>query len=78
MYIQPITSTTPSGRWKHDLYDGTSSQVPVGVQRTGGVNSTTKLLVSNLDFGVTTSDIQVNYDFLYQYQVNSYFVQGII
>lgn len=53
----PRTSNTPAGRWKHDLYDDNSVQARVG-QRNTGVNSTTKLLVSNLDYGVTTADIQ--------------------
>ncbi len=48
----------PAGRWKHDLYDDNSNRVRPG-QRTSGVNSTTKLLISNLDYGVTTNDIQV-------------------
>jgi len=55
----PRTSNAPAGRWKHDLYDDNSNRVRGG-QRTGGggVNSTTKLLISNLDYGVTTSDVQ--------------------
>ena len=31
-----------------------------GGQRSVGMNSTTKLLISNLDHGVTTNDIQVS------------------
>jgi len=53
----PRTSNAPVGRWKHDLFDNNSNQVR-GAQRTSGVNSTTKLLISNLDYGVTTSDVQ--------------------
>ncbi|CAF3712957.1 unnamed protein product [Adineta steineri] len=45
------------GRWKHDLYEDNTGGSR-GVQRNVGVNSTTKLLISNLDFGVTTNDIQ--------------------
>lgn len=51
-------SNAPVGRWKHDLYEDNSNRGR-GMQRSAGVNSTTKLLISNLDYGVTTSDIQV-------------------
>ncbi|UJR25439.1 hypothetical protein I4U23_006786 [Adineta vaga] len=54
----PRTSNAPAGgRWKHDLY-GDSSNQNRGGQRNTGVNSTTKLLISNLDYNVTTNDIQ--------------------
>jgi THO complex subunit 4 len=54
----PRTLNTPAaGRWKHDLYENNGNQNR-GAQRNVGVNSTTKLLISNLDFGVTTNDIQ--------------------
>jgi len=54
----PRTLNTPAaGRWKHDLYENNTNQNR-GIQRNAGVNSTTKLLISNLDFGVTTSDIE--------------------
>ncbi|CAF0919970.1 unnamed protein product [Adineta ricciae] len=54
----PRTSNATAGtRWKHDLYTNKSNGNRVE-QRTAGVNSTTKLLISNLDFGVTTNDIQ--------------------
>jgi len=46
-----------AGRWKHDLYENNTNQNR-GLQRNTGVNSTTKLLISNLDFGVTTNDIE--------------------
>jgi len=41
--------------WKHDMFDGIKK---VGRTTLGNVG-TTKLLVSNLDFGVSDSDIQV-------------------
>jgi len=53
----PRTLNAPVGRWKHDLYDDNSNRVR-GVQRNSGVNSTTKLLIANLDYDVTTSDVQ--------------------
>jgi len=54
----PRTSNAPAGGlWKHDLYENNGNQNR-GIQRNAGVNSTTKLLISNLDFGVTTADIE--------------------
>jgi len=54
----PRESNAPAiGRWKHDLYENTGSQYR-GAQKNAGVNSTTKLLISNLDFGVTQNDIE--------------------
>jgi len=41
--------------WKHDMFDGVKK---VGRGAIGNAG-TTKLLVSNLDFGVSDSDIQV-------------------
>lgn len=57
----PRTSNPPVGRWKHDLFesDGNAASARPGQRISGGgVNSTTKLLISNLDYGVTTNDIQ--------------------
>ena len=47
------------GAWSHDLYDDPRS--PRGVRSSGGIARQTgpqKLVVSNLDFGVSDSDIQ--------------------
>ncbi|CAF3649737.1 unnamed protein product [Rotaria socialis] len=55
--IPRTTNPLAAGRWKHDLYENNTNQNRE-VQRTAGVNSTTKLLISNLDFGVTTNDIE--------------------
>lgn len=54
----PRTSNPPVGRWKHDLFESDGMAAARPGQRTGGVNSTTKLLISNLDYGVTTNDVQ--------------------
>lgn len=46
------TRGNPNASWNHDMYDG---------PRRGGVSSSsgpTKLIVSNLDFGVSNNDIQ--------------------
>ncbi|CAF1277583.1 unnamed protein product [Rotaria sordida] len=51
-----ISNPSATGRWKHDLYDDNTNRNRE-IQRNTGVNSTTKLLISNLDFGVTTNDI---------------------
>ena len=52
----PRTLNAPTGRWKHDLYEDNTNRGRVG-QRTSGVNSTTKIIVSNLDYGVTSDDV---------------------
>lgn len=54
----PRTQNAPAGRWKHDLYENNGGNQNRAGQRNAGVNSTTKLLISNLDFGVTTNDIE--------------------
>lgn len=50
--------------WQHDLYDGSSGTARRGGGGGGGLGASPggsgKLLVSNLDFGVNDSDIQVN------------------
>lgn len=49
-------------RWKNDFYGNNNTNQFRGNtsagERTTGVNSTTKLLISNLESGVTTDDIQ--------------------
>lgn len=49
--------------WKHDMFDGVKK---VGRGAIGNAG-TTKLLVSNLDFGVSDSDIQVLKSFVQKY-----------
>jgi len=48
----PRAQNAPGGRWKHDLYENN------GGQKSVGVNTSAKLLISNLDFGVTTNDVE--------------------
>lgn len=46
--------------WKHDMFEGGKKLLRAGATLGGGVLSTggtTKLLVSNLDYGVSESDI---------------------
>ncbi|XP_015111544.1 THO complex subunit 4 isoform X1 [Diachasma alloeum] len=50
----PYTRGDVNSAWKHDMFDGVKK---VGRGAIGGTG-TTKLLVSNLDFGVSDSDIQ--------------------
>ncbi|CAF2317111.1 unnamed protein product [Rotaria sp. Silwood2] len=54
--IPRTSNPSATGRWKHDLYDDNTNRNRE-IQRNPGVNSTTKLLISNLEFGVTTNDI---------------------
>ncbi|KZC07569.1 PREDICTED: THO complex subunit 4 [Dufourea novaeangliae] len=50
----PYTRGDVNSAWKHDMFDGVKK---VGRSAIGSAG-TTKLLVSNLDFGVSDSDIQ--------------------
>ncbi|XP_012273222.1 THO complex subunit 4 isoform X1 [Orussus abietinus] len=50
----PYTRGDVNSAWKHDMFDGVKKVGRGAIGSTG----TTKLLVSNLDFGVSDSDIQ--------------------
>ncbi|XP_060817192.1 THO complex subunit 4 [Bombus pascuorum] len=50
----PYTRGDVNSAWKHDMFDGVKKVGRSSIGSTG----TTKLLVSNLDFGVSDSDIQ--------------------
>ena len=46
----------PDGQWDHDLY-GSGGGARGGGMRSTGISTSGKLIVSNLDFGVSDSDI---------------------
>lgn len=49
--------------WQHDMFDGGSAPIKrVGLSPTS-MSGQGKLLISNLDFGVNDSDIQVHHSF---------------
>lgn len=50
------------GRWSHDLYQGGAGGGGGG-QRPSLSSGSAKLLISNLDFGVSDSDIHVSSDY---------------
>lgn len=47
--------------WQHDMFDGAGASPPMKRALPGEG----KLMISNLDFGVNDSDIQVHSDTLY-------------
>ena len=47
---------TPRGKWQHDMYNGGN----VKLNRQAATGSA-KLLISNLDYGVSDADIGVSY-----------------
>lgn len=51
------------GRWSHDMYQGGGGGG--GGARTQMVTGPAKLLISNLDFGVSDSDIHVSSECVY-------------
>lgn len=51
-----------NSKWQHDMYDGPTYRrrgAMGGVMGGAGGGGPAKLVVSNLDFGVSNSDIQV-------------------
>jgi THO complex subunit 4 len=46
------------GAWQHDLYDEAAAVVPSS--RSLGIETGTKLYISNLDYGVSNDDIKVS------------------
>merc|ERR1719210_496446 len=49
------TRGNPDGQWDHDMYSGGGGGG--GGMRTTGISTSGKLIISNLDFGVSDSDI---------------------
>merc|ERR1719281_783060 len=50
------TRGNPDGQWDHDMYSSGGAGGG-GMMRSGGISTSGKLIVSNLDFGVSDSDI---------------------
>jgi len=57
-----FSRSTPAGKWQHDRYENGGGARFAGGLRTGGggggVNAQAKLVISNLDFNVSDSDIE--------------------
>ena len=57
---QPTENQSPGGKWQHDMYQGggRGGGMSLRTGTRGGKGS--KLLISNLDYGVSDSDIRVS------------------
>ncbi|NP_001155655.1 THO complex subunit 4 [Acyrthosiphon pisum] len=57
--FSPYSKGDVNGSWTHDMYEGPKRQ-----QMRGGLSTTNihKIVISNLDFGVTSTDIQELFD----------------
>lgn len=51
----------PDAAWQHDMYDNFAPAAPAGGRGMGGgIETGTKLYISNLDYGVSNDDIKVS------------------
>ncbi len=55
---QAVHRAPIDGAWQHDLYDEAAAVVPSS--RSLGIETGTKLYISNLDYGVSNDDIKVS------------------
>ena len=51
------TRGNPDGQWDHDMYSGGGGGMRTTGISTSGISTSGKLIISNLDFGVSDSDI---------------------
>lgn len=58
---QPV-QRAPEGQWEHDLFEEGASVAPL--RPNTGIETGTKLFISNLDFGVSNEDIKVCLQFV--------------
>ena len=54
---QPTRGAPEEGQWEHDLFEEGSGAAPLKPNM--GIETGTKVLISNLDFGVSNEDIKV-------------------
>ncbi|XP_010937672.2 THO complex subunit 4A [Elaeis guineensis] len=48
----------PDSAWQHDMYSGQMGGYPAPVAKASGIETGTKLYISNLDYGVSNEDIK--------------------
>lgn len=60
LWIQSVRRA-PDSAWQHDMYDDVQAVVPAAARGVGGgIETGTKLYISNLDYGVSNDDIKVS------------------
>lgn len=57
--LQQFARQAPEGVWQRDLYENVTQVLPAPV-RPLGIETGTKLYISNLDYGVSNDDIKVS------------------
>ena len=55
------------GAWQHDMFDA-GAGTGVAPVATGGIETGTKLYVSNLDFGVSQEDVKVRSSIFFRFE----------
>lgn len=58
--LQQFTRQASEGVWQHDMFEKVTEILPPFAVRPLGIETGTKLYISNLDYAVSTDDIKVS------------------